>query len=118
MAITHLRAAVEANEAYIGVLNDEAWHLATDPDAAVRTPDRALTLATLANELTEHRVPELLDTLAAAQAATGAFSQAAETLQRALALASTSSAARYIPEFRERLALYRAGTPYIDDGTM
>jgi tetratricopeptide (TPR) repeat protein len=118
LAIEHFRAAVEANDAYIGVLNDEAWRLATDPDTAVRKPERALTLATLANELTQQRVPELLDTLAAAQAATGAFSQATETLQRALALASGSSAARYIPEFRERLALYRAGTAFIDDGTM
>lgn len=117
-AITHLRAAVEGNGAYLGVLNDDAWRLATHPDPAVRAPARALALATLAAGLSEYRVPELLDTLAAAQAATGAFPDAVETLQRALALAPGSSAAGYIPEFRERLALYRAGKEFIEEADM
>ena len=59
-------------------------------------------------------VPELLDTLAAAQAANGDFDQAAKTLERALALAPGGSAARYIGEFRERLALYRSGKAFVD----
>jgi tetratricopeptide (TPR) repeat protein len=116
-ATTHFRKAVEGNGAYVGLLNDDAWRLATHPDPAVRAPHQALTLATLASELTEHRVPELLDTLAAAQAASGAFGQAAETLERALELAAGGSAAPYIPEFRERLALYRSGEAFIDDST-
>ncbi|MCK5363174.1 MAG: hypothetical protein KAR22_09410, partial [Gammaproteobacteria bacterium] len=65
-----------------------------------------------------HQVPELLDTLAAAQAANGDFEQAAQTLERALALAAGGSAAQYIPEFRERHALYQRGIAYIDAGTL
>ncbi|GMQ96174.1 MAG: hypothetical protein BMS9Abin14_689 [Gammaproteobacteria bacterium] len=116
-ALAHFRKAVQSENAYTGVLNDDAWRLATDPDAALRAPRQALVLATLANQLTGHQVPELLDTLAAAQAANGDFEQAAQTLERALALAAGGSAARYLPEFRERLALYRRGEAYIDDPT-
>ena len=118
VAMVHFRKAVEGNDAYIGVLNDDAWRLATDPDPGLRAPAQALTLATLADQLTEHQVPELLDTLAAAQAANGDFEQAAQTLERALALAAGGSAAQYIPEFRERHALYQRGIAYIDAGTL
>ena len=113
-ALVHFRKAVQGEDAYTGVLNDDAWRLATDPDAAVRAPRQALVLATLANQLAGQQVPELLDTLAAAQAANGDFEQAAQTLERALALAAGGSAARYLPEFRQRLALYRRGEAYID----
>jgi tetratricopeptide (TPR) repeat protein len=115
-AMVHLRKAVVANDAYIGVLNDDAWRLATDPEA--RAPKQALALATLADQLTGHQVPELLDTLAAAQAANGEFEQAARTLDRALALAADGSAAQYIPQFRQRRDLYRRGTAYVDEGSL
>ena len=114
-AIVHFRKAVQSNDAYIGVLNDDAWGLATDPDPGLRAPAQALALATLADQLTGHQVPELLDTLAAAQAATGDFEQAAQTLERALALAAGGSAAQYIPEFRQRRALYRQGKAFVDE---
>ena len=113
-ATAHLRQAVQSDGAYVGVLNDDAWRLATDSQATLRAPEQALVLATLAVELTGHEVPELLDTLAAAQAANGDFEQAAETLERALTLAPGSSAAEYIAQFRQRLALYRSGKAYVD----
>ncbi len=112
-ATAHFRKAVQGENAYIGVLNDDAWRLATDPDPARRAPQQALVLATLANQLIGRQVPELLDTLAAAQAANGDFGQAAQTLERALALAAGGDAARYVPEFRQRLALYRRGEAYL-----
>lgn len=114
-AIGHFREAVKGNDAYIGVLNDDAWRLATHPDPNVRAPREALALATLADRLMQHRVPELLDTLAAAQAANGAFEQAVETLEQALALAAEGPASQYIAEFRERLALYRHGQAFVAD---
>ena len=117
-ALVHFRKAVEGDGAYIGVLNDDAWRLATDPDPALRAPEQALTLANLADQLTAHQVPELLDTLAAAQAASGAFEQAATTLERALALAADGSAAHYMPEFRQRLALYRSGRAFVDESSL
>lgn len=115
-ALIRFRKAVQANDAYVGVLNDDAWRLATDPDPAAREPGQALVLATLADELTGHRIPELLDTLAAAEAAGGDFEGAAATLERAIALAAGGDAASYIPEFRGRLALYRSGRAFVDGG--
>jgi Flp pilus assembly protein TadD len=112
-AMVHLRKAVEGNDAYIGVLNDDAWRLATAPGS--RAPGQALALATLADQLTGHQIPELLDTLAAAQAANGEFEQAVQTLDRALLLAAGGSAAQYIPEFRQRRDLYRRGKAFIDE---
>lgn len=114
-AITHLRRAVEGNGAYVGALNDDAWRLATSPEPAERAPRQALVLANLADELAGGPVPELLDTLAAAQAANGEFAQAVQSLERALALAPGGSAAVYIPAFRQRLALYRSAKPYVDE---
>jgi tetratricopeptide (TPR) repeat protein len=113
-ALASFRKAVAANEAYVGVLNDDAWRLATAADAAERAPGEALAMATLANDLTGDRVPELLDTLAAAQAAGGDFDGATATLERAVALAEGGSAAPYIPEFRDRIALYRSGRAYVE----
>jgi tetratricopeptide (TPR) repeat protein len=114
-AINHLRRAVDGNSAYIGMLNDDAWRLATSPDPAERAPRQALVLAILADELAGGPVPELLDTLAAAQAANGEFAQAVRNLERALALAAGGSAAVYIPAFRQRLALYRSARSYVDE---
>jgi tetratricopeptide (TPR) repeat protein len=114
-AIVHFRSAVESDRSYIGVLDRDAWRMATAPDPAARAPEQALVLATLANELTGGERPMLLSTLAAAEAASGEFEQAAQTMERAVALADEGSAARYIPEFRERLALYRRGQASIGD---
>jgi tetratricopeptide (TPR) repeat protein len=117
-ALARFREAVDADDAYVGVLNDDAWRLATSPDAADRAPGQALLLATLANELTGDGIPELLDTLAAAQAADGDFDGAAATLERAVTLAEGGSAARYLPEFRERLNLYRSGRAYVEESPL
>jgi tetratricopeptide (TPR) repeat protein len=117
-AIEFFRRAVESDRSLIRALNDDAWRMATDPDPAVRAPGQALVLSTLANELTGHERPMLLATLAAAQAASGEFDRAAQTMERALALADDRSAARHIPEFRERLALYRRGKVWIDDADL
>jgi tetratricopeptide (TPR) repeat protein len=110
-AIVHFRSAVESDRSYIGVLERDAWRMATAPDPAARVPEQARVLATLgnelANELTGRERPKLLATLAAAQAASGEFEEAAQTMERAVELAEGTSAARYIPEFRERLALYQ-----------
>ena len=112
-ARARLRRAVAANDAYIGLLNDDAWRLATD--AKVRAPGQALVLATLADELTGGAIPELLDTLAAARAAGGDFDGAAAAMERAIRLAPGGSAERYLPEFHERLALYRDGRVYVQE---
>jgi hypothetical protein len=60
--------------------------------------------------LTDFRDALLLDTLAAAYAAAGRFSEAVTTVEEAVKLAKDDESRQ---EFQERLNLYKAHKPYI-----
>ena len=70
-------------------------------------------MAEIANDLTDHSRPELLDTLGAAYAAGGDFARAAAAAEKALALAIRDRLDDYVDAFRSRLALYRNGQPFV-----
>ena len=91
-------------------LNDVAWSLATGAGGTAVDPVPARRIATLAADTTKHQTPEVLDTLAAAYAATGEFDAASRTMRDALDLVGPAHA--YVTEFRERLALYEAEQTY------
>jgi len=88
--------------------NDYAWLLATCPNKKVRDGLKAVDLAKLANRLTERRVLDYQDTLAAAFAEAGDFEQAAE-LQEELVKRRPGEEA-----LRERLRLYKDRKPVRD----
>ncbi|MDX1432936.1 MAG: tetratricopeptide repeat protein [Gammaproteobacteria bacterium] len=113
-AVAHLERALGNDPAYVGRINDEAWYLATLREPGDGGAERALVLADLANASTDYAVPELLDTLAAAQAANGAFAAAASTMEKAISLAAGGPAAGYREQFESRLALYRRGKRYTE----
>lgn len=94
------------------VKNNLAWILATCPDEAVRDPARAVTLATQEAEETEWKAAPVIDTLAAAYAATGDFASAIKWQGKALELVSNPSS---IADFNARLSLYKNNTPYIEE---
>ena len=89
----------------------------TDPSLAFsrwnRDWRRARALAEIANDLTHHDRPELLDTLGAAYAAGGDFARAVSIAERTLELAIRDGMEDYVDEFRSRLALYRTGRAYV-----
>jgi tetratricopeptide (TPR) repeat protein len=90
-----------------------AWILATAPDASVRNPAKALTLALGAAERTGGTDASTLDVLAAAHAAAGHFDLAVANEQRALAIVSTSpTSGAAADDMRHRLDLYRRRQPY------
>ena len=91
-------------------LNGTAWLLATHPDDAVRKVSQAVQLAERAAELTDHRAPEVLDTLAAAYAAAGQFDKAVTTASQAIEQAVDKP--ELADEIRPRLKLYERETPY------
>jgi tetratricopeptide (TPR) repeat protein len=64
--------------------NDLAWELAVSPHEQIRRPRDAIALAELACQATEHSNPMYLDTLAAAYAADGQFSEAVDTQRKSL----------------------------------
>jgi tetratricopeptide (TPR) repeat protein len=96
-------------------LNDLAWLLATSPAAALRNGPRALALAQQAVQATGGREPVCLATLAAAQAETGQFSNAVETVQRALQVAGNNADPALTADLGGQLESYRAGKPYRED---
>lgn len=129
-AVAHLRRAVELSPTALGPRCDLAWLLATCPDATVRNGREALEHAGVVVRETQGRSVRALDVLAAAQAETGDFAQAAATAQRALQLARRKAApdtkagtepcpvseqtglTHEVQALEVRLAGYRAGRPF------
>jgi spermidine synthase len=64
---------------------------------------------------TSYQQPEALDTLAAAYAEAGNFTEAISSAERAAELARTSGRTDLAREIQQRLALYRQGQPYRDE---
>lgn len=85
--------------------------LATCEDASVRDGNKAVALASQANDLTGGDNPAVLDVLAAAYAEEGRFADAIETSRRALELANAAGDTEMATKLQAHLALYRAGNP-------
>ena len=83
-AIADFEQCLKSNPQDAGVLNNFAWVLATSPEDSLRDGKRAVEMATKACELTEHKLPHILSTLAAAYAETGDFDAARKWSQQAV----------------------------------
>jgi tetratricopeptide (TPR) repeat protein len=90
------------------VCNCLAWMLATRSDPQVRGGPRAVALARQACQATEWKQPHILDTLAAALAATEVFDEAVHWQMQAVRLSTEETR----PAREARLQLYQAGQPY------
>jgi protein O-mannosyl-transferase len=133
-AVVQYRKALNVNEKNSPELNALAWLLATCPRARYRDGDEAVKLAERASRLTDDRDPIILDTLAAAYAEVGRFSEAVETARKAIDLAKQRSQedetdeiarnavqpakklwrAEVIRRLEARLRLYQSQQPYRD----
>lgn len=113
-AIGHYVEALRLKPTWVPAMNDLAWLLATHPDAGVREPAEAVKRAERACALTNYRNPMMLDTLAAAYAAAGRFSDAVRTAQTALKLIGSSGRNPLADKLQARLKLYTAGQPYVE----
>lgn len=112
-SVVELRRVVETRPDWAPPQNTLAWLLATSPDTSLRRPEEAVRIAERAVRLTEGRRPEVLDTHAAALAATGAFPAAVETAERAIRLARAGGADGLAREIEGRLRLYRGRRAYV-----
>jgi tetratricopeptide (TPR) repeat protein len=113
-AITHFEKALRLEPDWVGPMNDLAWLLAASKETTIHNPDKAIRLARRACELTNYKEPVLLDTLAVAYAAAGDFIKAVETAEKALELCQFSEQNTLKKKIESRLALYKAGKPYIE----
>jgi tetratricopeptide (TPR) repeat protein len=85
---------------------DLAWLLATAAEPSLRDPERAVALAEELARRSGFRDANTLDTLAAAHAALGDWSNAVSTARRARELALASGQQRLAREIEGRLRLY------------
>lgn len=86
-AVAAYRQGLRSNPDSPEALNNLSWILATNPDPALRDGAEATRLAWAACQLTGHKLPVLVGTLAAAFAEAGEFDKAEATAHRAAAMA-------------------------------
>jgi tetratricopeptide (TPR) repeat protein len=111
-AISQFQKALKIKPDYAQARNNLAWLLATCPQASLRNGNKAVELARQANALTGGENPGFLDTLAAAYAEAGRFSEAVETAHHALRLAGAQSNTNLAGQLQIEMKLYQAGKPF------
>jgi len=111
-AITHFREALRIKPNWEKPMNALAWILATHHQERFRNPPEAIRLAQRACELADYQDPSFLDTLAAAYAAAGRFSDAVATAEKALQIIASGDNKERLQKIRNRLDLYRQQKPY------
>jgi len=110
-AIAHYQRALEINPRDVQARANLAWTLATSPQTSMMKAI-AVKLAQQANELTGGADPTVLHILAAAFAQSGQFSEAVETAERSLQLATAQSKTSLVEALRTEIGLYQKGVPY------
>ena len=111
-AAERFRLALKAQPDWPESLNNLAWILAANPDAAVRNGAEAVKLAEWACQLTDYKEPLLVGTLAAAYAEAGRFPEAVSAAGKARALALAAGQKEIAQRNQELLELYQAGHAY------
>lgn len=96
----------------VGLLNDTAWLLATNPNASLRNGSEAVELAGQAVRLSGARQPEILGTLAAAYAEAGQFREAVQTARHASDFAAQQGKRSLAESLEAKIRLYQSGVPY------
>ena len=109
-AMAEFQQALQLKPDDPSIQNNLALLLATSSKASLRNGVKAVELAHQANVLTGGKNPVVLETMAAAFAEEGRFSEAAETVQQALSLAGEQSA--LAGRLQSELNLYQAGSPF------
>jgi hypothetical protein len=113
--LTLFQHAIDVTKDNFMAMNELAWYLAVDPKITAYNPRRAIQLAAEACKITHYIDIGNLDTLAVAYAAAGNFSKAIEIAEKALELYQSSDQETLKKELENRLALYKAGKPYIEN---
>jgi tetratricopeptide (TPR) repeat protein len=116
-ALAHFQKALESQPDFADAwdsLDHTAWLLATSPETSVRNGPSALTLARQLDWLSKGNNPVILDTLAAAYAETGQYSEAVDAAQRALALALSQNNTALANTLRQHIKLFQTRLPLRD----
>ena len=110
-AINHYRKGLVIDPSNNAARNNLAWILATSANQDLRNTEEALIVATKLNADTGNKVPQVLDTLAAAQAANGQFTKAAQSAEMAISQLKNNSKLKLT--IQNRLNLYKNGKAFV-----
>ncbi len=111
-AVEQYRQALQLQPDMVEALNNLAWLLAASPDDDLRNGAEAVRLGERACDLTQHREPMLLGTLAAAYAEAARFGDAVKAAEKARDLATAAGLKEVAERNDQLLQLYRAAKPY------
>jgi tetratricopeptide (TPR) repeat protein len=111
-AIDCYHKALKAQPDWPELLNNLAWILAANPDAALRNGAEAVALAERACKLSGYKEGIFLGTLAAAYAEAGRFQDAISSAEKAHSVALAAGQKEIAQKNQELLELYRAGRAY------
>ena len=109
--IAHWQTALQLKPVWPPLMNNLAWLLATCSDPASRNPAEAVRLAEPACAA-EPQNPSFFDTLGAAYAAAGRYTDATAAAQKAVTLAGDLGLTNAAARFRSRLEIYRQQRSY------
>lgn len=109
-----LREVIRLSPDALDALNDLAWNIATDAQATAVEKAEAKQCASRAAEITKHREPGILDTLAAACAATGDFDEAVKTAKEAQDVARARGDSAFVADEQKRVDLYSRKQVYTE----
>ena len=109
-AIPYYERVISIDTSYPDAHGNLAWILATSHDPKLRNPKRAIELATQELKRLGGKDPSVIDTLAAAYAASGNFKEAIAWQTKAIEIAEDEATKKGLSE---RLKLYQSNTAYI-----
>ena len=112
-AVAAFRDALGIEPGLPAALGPLAGILAAHPRRDLRNPTEAVRLAERLAGQFSFQEPRSLDLFGAAYAAAGDYPNAIQAAERAAALAGSGGRADLEAAIRQRLALYRAGRPYV-----
>jgi tetratricopeptide (TPR) repeat protein len=111
-AITEYQAALRASPNDPLLASALAWLLAAAQEPESRNPAQAMELAQHAADATGRTNAAVLRALAAAEAETGQFSDAARTARQALQRANSSRDSNLVTHLEAELKQYESGRPF------
>ena len=108
-AVTNYAAVLRLDPRSPGTLDRLAGLLARCPIAPYHQPEMAVRLARQATAMTHDEIPDYLDTLAAAYAAAGQYTNAIAASQKAIRIAKDHVMPELLSKLQDRLPAYQAG---------
>jgi tetratricopeptide (TPR) repeat protein len=111
-AIDHYKRALYLNPNMSLALYNLSWILATCEDDEYRNGEEAIKLATELCKITNYKIPQALEALAAAYAETKEFDAAVLSAQKGLQLAEIQGPKEVALRLKKRLGLYKKEKSY------